>query len=134
MKPYRSDLQARFSVLLASGEGQDHTCLQEMLAGTNWNVCNAETCTQALALLRRERPAVLLCDASMPDGNWKDILSHIADAADPPLLVVISKHADGHLWSEVLNLGGYDLLSKPLRKDEVLRTLYLAASPTAAAC
>jgi len=36
-----------------------------------------------------------------------------------PKFVVASQRADGRLWAEVLNLGGYDLLMKPLDADEV---------------
>jgi hypothetical protein len=33
---------------------------------------------------------------------------------------VISRLADEYLWAEVLNLGGHDVLAKPLRQAEVL--------------
>jgi FixJ family two-component response regulator len=39
---------------------------------------------------------------------------------------VTSRLADEYLWAEVLNLGGYDVLAKPLDKQEVSRTLNLA--------
>jgi len=54
----------------------------------------------------------------LPDGSWKDVLSHLAPLADRPRLIAISKHADEHLWAEVLALGGFDLLGTPLREAE----------------
>ena len=36
----------------------------------------------------------------------------------PPVLVVASRFANEALWSEVLHLGGYNLLSKPLNMKE----------------
>jgi len=44
----------------------------------------------------------------------------------PPLLVVTSRKADDTLWSEVLNLGGYDVLAQPYERAEVVRILSLA--------
>jgi DNA-binding response OmpR family regulator len=44
----------------------------------------------------------------------------------PPLLVVTSRVADDRLWSEVLNLGGYDVLAKPLNTKEVFHVAGLA--------
>jgi FixJ family two-component response regulator len=44
----------------------------------------------------------------------------------PPLLVVTSKNADDALWAEALNLGAYDVLSKPFDKTEVMRIISLA--------
>jgi hypothetical protein len=34
--------------------------------------------------------------------------------------------ADERLWAEVLNLGGYDVLSTPFAAGEVLRACFLA--------
>jgi FixJ family two-component response regulator len=41
----------------------------------------------------------------------------------PPPLIVTSRHADNRLWGEVLNLGGFDVLAKPLDEDEVRRVV-----------
>jgi hypothetical protein len=39
---------------------------------------------------------------------------------------VADRFADERLWGEVLNLGGYDLLTKPFVREEVLHVLELA--------
>jgi FixJ family two-component response regulator len=43
-----------------------------------------------------------------------------------PLVIVISMHADEHLWAEALNLGAHDVLAKPLDAREVERVLQWA--------
>ena len=47
-----------------------------------------------------------------------------------PPLVVTSRLADDYLWSEVLNLGGWDVLAKPFRQQEVLYVLDSACAFT----
>ena len=47
-----------------------------------------------------------------------------------PVLIVTSKVADEYLWSEVLNLGGYDVLAQPLDRDEVTRVARSAITAT----
>jgi DNA-binding response OmpR family regulator len=42
---------------------------------------------------------------------------------DSPLLIVVSRLADEHLWAEALNLGAYDVLAKPFDAMELSRTL-----------
>ena len=37
----------------------------------------------------------------------------------PPLIIVTSRLADERLWAEVLNLGGFDVLSRPYDAREV---------------
>ena len=36
-----------------------------------------------------------------------------------PALIVVARVGDERLWAEVLNLGGYDVLAKPLDPAEV---------------
>jgi FixJ family two-component response regulator len=69
---------------------------------------------------------VVICESSLPDGNWKDVLGQVAPMADAPRLIVTSFHADDRLWAEVLNMGGFDVLLKPLDESEVLRVVDLA--------
>ena len=42
---------------------------------------------------------------------------------EPPQLIVTSRTADDHLWAEVLNIGGFDVLAQPLERDEVERVV-----------
>jgi CheY-like chemotaxis protein len=42
------------------------------------------------------------------------------------MLIVASRTADEYLWAEALNLGAYDVLSKPYRPAEVVRVLSMA--------
>jgi DNA-binding response OmpR family regulator len=69
---------------------------------------------------------IVLCDSHLPDGTWLDILKHAAGAAEPPLIVVASRLADERLWSEVLNLGAFDLIAKPFSGTDVLHVLTAA--------
>ena len=46
----------------------------------------------------------------------------------PPMFIVTSRLADDALWAEVLNVGGYDLLLKPFRAEEVIRMVHVAAT------
>jgi nucleotide-binding universal stress UspA family protein len=38
-------------------------------------------------------------------------------------MLVVSRHADERLWAEVLNLGGFDVLTLPFDRDELGRVL-----------
>ena len=62
---------------------------------------------------------VVICASDLPDGTWRDVLNQIHMLTHPPVLIVTSRLADDHLWAEVLNLGGYNVLAKPFRESEV---------------
>jgi len=75
------------------------------------------------------RPKVVLCEQVFADGDWRDLLRELdAHAPEAPPVIVCSRLADDRLWAEVLNLGGYDVLSKPFASAEVNRVVGMAAS------
>lgn len=78
---------------------------------------------ETLQNLQSITPAVVICERDLPDGSWKAILAACEGLEQAPLVVVVSRHADDHLWAEVLNLGGYDVLSKPFDATEVTRVV-----------
>jgi hypothetical protein len=66
----------------------------------------------------------IFTESALPDGTWKDVLVAVKHLDKPlPAFVVTSAFASDRLWSEVLDLGGYDVLSKPLIHEEVRRVL-----------
>ena len=100
------------TVLAVSPLPADRVRLREILSQGNWELHEASDCCGALALLRDQRVAVLLCERDHADGNWEDLLKATARLPDPPNLVVFSRLADEVLWAKVLNLGGFDVLRR----------------------
>jgi len=106
-------------VLSVSKDAEDHVTLRRILSGLPWVISAAPNCRQAIRQLSREKISVIFCESLLEDGTWKSVLRQISGKAHPPLLVVTSRVADDHLWAEVLNLGGYDVLAKPFNPEEV---------------
>ena len=97
----------------------DISFLQRMFDDANWKLFTSGSCREGMAQLDHEQIPIVICEAQLPDGSWKDVLSRFAPMLEPPRLLVASHHADEPLWSEVLNLGGFDLLATPFREVEV---------------
>ncbi len=104
----------------------DHNCLRRIFSHSNWKLLISKTCAEAMGVQKRRLIPVVLCERELPDGTWKDILERTSRAANPPSVIVSARLADDHLWAEVLNLGGYNVLSKPFRAVEVFRDVGLA--------
>jgi DNA-binding response OmpR family regulator len=66
---------------------------------------------------------VVIAESDVPNWNWRRVLTDLRDRAKPPQLVVTSRQADESLWSEVLNIGGYDVMAQPLDSHEVERVV-----------
>lgn len=113
-------------VLLISPFDEDHRDLREILRHSNWQQHEARTLVGALGFLQDNPTPVVICEAELPDGTWKDVLDRFALIKCPPVLVVSARLADDKLWSEVLHLGGYNVLAKPLNGREVSRVVSFA--------
>ncbi len=110
---------ARRAALLVSPDAADKVALEGMLRHSHWTLDYAGTIDSALSVLQNGQIPIVITERDLPQGDWKDILAATQQSARAPLLIVFSRLADEYLWSEVLNLGGHDVLSKPFRETEV---------------
>jgi FixJ family two-component response regulator len=72
--------------------------------------------------------SIVMCEHDLSPGSWKELLDFVQRLPAPPPVIVTSRMADERMWAEVLNLGGYDVLAKPLNSEEVVRTVTSAWS------
>lgn len=114
------------NVLLISPFDEDHRDLREILRHSNWRQHAARTRVEALGFLRNNPTPVAICESDLPDGTWKDVMTELAQMKRPPVLVVTSRLADDALWSDVLSLGGYNVLVKPLNMKEFFHVVSFA--------
>ncbi|MSV28368.1 MAG: response regulator [Bryobacterales bacterium] len=112
-------MDTRDALLVISSFEEDHTSMGHVFRESNWTLRGVRTCREAAAVMRENPPPVVICERDLPDGNWKGILRELTLVAHPPALIVTSRLADEYLWVEVLNLGGYDVVAKPLAEREV---------------
>ena len=107
---------------------EDRTALQRIIGPCRWELQWTKTCREAIDAFRRTSPPIVICDRDLPDGDWRELWDILAREPRPPMFIVTSRLADDALWAEVLNVGGYDLLLKPFRAEEVIRMVHAAAT------
>ena len=107
--------------LLISPAQEDYEIFHELFMEKGWTLHAAGSLPSASTIL--PRVSVVITEANLPVGTWRDVLRLTSFLPKPPLLIVTSIHADEHLWVEALNLGAYDVLAKPFNREEVIRTL-----------
>jgi len=117
--------RAQIALLISPAE-EDHEIFGELFHRWGWPLEHAISIYSASLLLNENATSVVITERDLPVGNWKDVLEVMLGLPEPPLVIVISRLADEHLWAEALNLGVYDVLAKPLDDAEVLRVLTLA--------
>jgi FixJ family two-component response regulator len=87
-----------------------------------------ETCEEARTALDKVKARVILCDRDLPGNGWRATVEDLASSPHRACVILVSAVVDTYLWNEVVRTGGFDVLSKPLREDEVVRAVRLAWS------
>lgn len=107
--------------------------LRRMTAASAWQIHSVSGWMQVFLRLRERCYKAVLCEASLPDGDWRDALDELRVCTDPPPFIVVSRFADARLWVSVLDAGGYDLLPYPFESAEMLRVVEQARSSATSA-
>ncbi|MGD0498717.1 MAG: hypothetical protein ABSC23_09815 [Bryobacteraceae bacterium] len=117
------DHEQSVTALLVGEYGNDRLLMRDIFHNLGWRLMEAPARREAMNCLRRNPVQVVLAESEVPHWGWKKILGDLRGLARPPQLIVTSRSADECLWSEVLNLGAYDVLARPLARDEVERVI-----------
>jgi DNA-binding NtrC family response regulator len=111
------------SILSVSSTGADHEALERILRRDRWTVHPVRTVSAAMSVLAKNRLPIVICESDVAGVSWKAVLEQLRLLGDSPSVLVSSRLADEHLWVEALNLGAYDVLSKPFDRAELTRIL-----------
>lgn len=113
-------------VLLVSGNETDGRRLKAILAGTPWAVTEVKDCVEAIGALKRTAFSVVLCDRDLSDTPWQESMLSLASAQTGACIILISSVTDQYLWAEVVQHGGFDVLTRPFEKESILPMLDFA--------
>jgi DNA-binding response OmpR family regulator len=125
---------SRSSLMAVLSASEDRTELLRIIGPCEWELQWIGTCEEAIDAFHRTSPAIVICDSQLVDGDWRQLWDILAREPKPPMFIVTSRLADDALWAEVLNVGGYDLLLKPFRAEEVIRVVRAAATRWQSGC
>jgi len=132
----RAAAAQRIAVLSVSPAQEDHARLQDIFANpertlfpnVTFSMTAKSTVSAAKNALKQGRISIVLCEHDLSPGSWTELLDSTDGLPAPPPVIVTSRTADERMWAEVLNLGGYDVLARPLDGEEVIRTVTSAWS------
>ena len=106
----------------------DRRLLASVCTHNGWYLLFADTGEEGRAALDKLKAPVILCDRDLPGKDWRETVEGLASSPHQPCIILVSGVVDTYLWDEVIRTGGYDVLPKPLREDDVARTVRLAWS------
>lgn len=113
-------VEAGMQLLILTPDQEVYEAAARLLRHSNWTIHRARNLAEARTKLA-SCVAVALCPERCEDGTWKDLLAEIRSRGCPVSLVVVDRQAREELWTEVLDGGGYDVLSYPFDAHELFR-------------
>ena len=97
--------------------------LRDLLAGRSYQLHNAATGKEALALLTRERFDLILLDLRLPDMTGHAIMDVINEKLIDVEVIVMSGDVGIEAAIGALNRGAYGYLRKPYSREELIKTV-----------
>jgi nitrogen regulation protein NR(I) len=95
------------------------TLMKEFLKEEGYNTISAKSTKEALFLIDKENPDLVIMDIKMPDTNGLDALIEIK-SKDPKLSVIMmTAYGTTQTAIEAMKRGAYDYITKPFKNDEL---------------
>lgn len=114
---------ALLAVLSNPGERQ---LITDLSHDNGWNLTIAENLEQARSRIADKRLAVVLLDRDLAESDWRSMVRSFTSLHPAPCVILASSVSDHYLFEELVNQGGYDVVAKPLKLEEVRRITRLA--------
>lgn len=109
---------ARKKVLIIEDEGDMSLLMHIILAGRNMQLDNAKKLSDALNVIREEKPDIVLLDNKLPDGFGIDFLGVIKRMSPHTKIIMITGY-DPSAGDVALETGADLFLTKPFTKDQL---------------
>ncbi len=115
------------ALLVGEYDVGDRLLVRDVFQRCGWRLFEALEKRRAAMCLDCNAVQVVIAESDVPNWSWKTLLQDLQQRTCPQQLVITSRTADESLWAEVLNLGGYDVLARPLGSEELERVVAAAA-------
>ena len=97
--------------------------LKRFLTRHGYDVLESYSGKKALELLESVEPALVMCDFRLEDMEGNVLLGKIKERYPQVPVIIITGYSDIKIAVEVMKMGAYDYITKPLFPDEILITI-----------
>jgi two-component system C4-dicarboxylate transport response regulator DctD len=121
-------------VIFVDDEAAIREAVQQWLELSDFSVRTCASAQQALGLLDRDFPGVLVSDVRMPGTDGLQLLEQVL-ALDRDLpVIMVTGHGDVPMAVQALSLGAYDFIEKPFSPERLLESVRRAQDKRRLVC
>lgn len=130
MWPLRSQRHATRHVKISDGppemlaimkSSQDQAALENFATSNGWDLTMLDTLPEASALSAKPNTGVIILDRDLTENDWRPAVHSLAQHRPAPCIILASSVLDEYLFDEIVKQGGFDIVAKPIRPDELRR-------------
>ena len=110
-------------ILIVDDEVNIGLLLSKFLSRNGFEVKSATSGSSAFEILATESFNLVLCDFRLEDTDGREILKKIKIQYPRTGVIIITGYSDIKLAVELIKMGAYDYITKPLYPDEILNTI-----------
>jgi FixJ family two-component response regulator len=116
----------KVSVSIITSRAEDIRELNDFLHGTPWELIDVSDLEGAAVALKTTAVPILLFDRDTAGSCWQTTMKGLIRKRRGTCVILLSNVTDQYLWDEMVQQGGFDLLTRPFKKEQVLSTLVFA--------
>ena len=110
-------------VLIVDDERPNLESLSKIFQREGWRVALASSGAEALEVLRRERPSVLVTDLMMPGMSGEALLRAARTVAPDTEVVVMTAYGTVEGAVSAMKEGAYDFITKPVKRHAIVKSV-----------
>jgi two-component system response regulator HydG len=110
-------------ILIIDDEVNVAQLLSKFLTRNGFDVSTASTGTSGMQYLKSGEFNLVLCDFRLEDTNGREMLKNIKQQYPKTGVIIITGYSDIKMAVELIKMGAYDYITKPLYPDEILNTI-----------
>ena len=110
-------------ILIVDDEVNIGILLSKFLTRNGFEVSTSTNGNNALEIMTKEPFNLVLCDYRLEDTDGREMLRKIKATYPDTGVIIITGYSDIKLAVELIKMGAYDYITKPLYPDEILNTI-----------
>jgi two-component system response regulator HydG len=110
-------------ILIIDDEVNVALLLSKFLTRNGFDVTTAATGNSGMECLKNGNFNLVLCDFRLEDTDGREMLKNIKTQYPKTGVIIITGYSDIKMAVELIKMGAYDYITKPLYPDEILNTI-----------
>src|SRR4030066_175680 len=113
-------MEVKKMVVGVDDESDTRTYLYELLSSEGYEVTTAADAFEALKVIAKSKPDLVITDVRMPNMEGMELLTKIKNVSPETRVILLTAYGDCQQYLEAVGKGAEDLVLKPIKNKELV--------------